>query len=136
MAELKTKKTAVSPESFLKTIKKEDRRKDSFAIMELMKKATKSEGKMWGGSIIGFGDYLYKYPNGREMDWFMMGFSPRAKNFALYCGATADENKDLLKKLGKHETGKGCLYIKKVSDIDAKVLSKILVNQVKKCKGK
>ncbi len=91
---------------------------------------------MWGGSIIGFGDYILKYPNGRELDWFMMGFSPRKQNFALYCDATADENKDLLKKLGKHETGKGCLYIKKISDVDIKVLSKILDNQVKKCKGK
>lgn len=136
MAELKTKKTAVTPQSFLKTVKEEEKRKDSFAILELMKKATKSEGKMWGGSIIGFGDYILEYPNGRKLDWFMMGFSPRKQNFALYCGATADENKDLLKKLGKHETGKGCLYIKKVSDVDTKVLSKILENQVKKCKAK
>ena len=135
MAELKTKKTTQSVEAFLNTVKEEQKRKDAFAIVELMKKATKSEPKMWGSAIIGLGDYKYKYPNGKEMDWFMIGFSPRKQNFALYTMGPKDgKHAELLKKLGKHSTGKGCLYINKIADVDTKVLSAIFEIHVKHCK--
>jgi hypothetical protein len=136
MAELKTKKTTVSVDSFIKTIKEEQKRKDAIAIAALFKRAIKSEGRMWGGSIIGFGDYTYKYPNGKEMEWFMAGFSPRKANFALYLmGPKEGKHAELLKKLGKHETSKGCLYIKKMEDVDPKVLTQLLDNCVKHCKS-
>jgi hypothetical protein len=136
MAELKTKKTTKSPEAFLKTVKEEQKQKDAFAIVELMKKATKSEPKMWGGAIIGFGDYTYKYPNGKELDWFMIGFSPRSQKFSLYLmGPKEDKFKELLGKLGKHKMSKGCLYINKISDVDLKVLKEMCDLQVKHCKA-
>ena len=137
MAELKTKKTTQSAEAFLNTIKEEQKRKDAFTILELMKKATKGEPKMWGSAIIGLGDYSYKYPNGKEMDWFMIGFSPRKQNFALYMmGPKEGKHAGLLKKLGKHSTGKGCLYINKITDVDVKVLKEICDVHVSYCKGK
>src|ERR1700710_1162524 len=110
MAELKTKKTDLSVDTFLRNIPEEHKQNDAFVILNLMEKATKAKAKMWGGSIIGFGDKHLKYESGRELDWFIMGFSPRKQNFALYItGAVKQEA--LLKKLGKYKTGKGCLYI-------------------------
>ena len=94
-----------------------------------MKRATKAEPKMWGPSIIGFGDYHYKYASGRENDWFMMGFSPRVQNITLYAMGGFDP--DLLKKLGKYKTGKGCLYINKLEDVDQKTLSELIKKSVK-----
>jgi hypothetical protein len=123
-AELKTKKTAVSPESFLMTIKDEQKRKDSFVILEMMKKASESHPKMWGPSIIGFGDVVLKYESGRVLDWFKMGFSPRKEALTLY-GLLS--GKAAPAKLGKFKSGKGCLYIKKLEDIDVKVLKQLMV---------
>jgi hypothetical protein len=126
--ELKTKKTESSVEEFLNNIVDDQKRNDSFVILDMMKKASKSEPKMWGSSIIGFGDYHYKSSSGQEGDWFKIGFSPRKQNLTLYilCGISAE--KSLLEKLGKHKTGKGCLYINKLSDIDIKILNEILKN--------
>jgi hypothetical protein len=126
MAELKTKKTAASVEAFLNKIPEAQKRKDAFSILELMEKATKAKGKMWGPAIIGFGDRHLKYESGRELDWFIMGFSPRKKNFALYIIGAVEKQQALLKKLGKHKTGKGCLYINNLEEVDEAVLKEII----------
>lgn len=125
MAELKTKKTELSVDAFIKNIAEKEKQKDALAIISLMEKATKAKAKMWGSAIIGFGDKVLKYESGRELDWFVMGFSPRKQNFALYISG-AVENAALLKKLGKHKTGKGCLYINKLDEVDTKVLKEII----------
>lgn len=91
-----------------------------------MEEATKAKAKMWGSAIIGFGDRVLKYESGREMDWFIMGFSPRKQNFAFYVHGAVDEQQELLKKLGKHKTGKGCLYITKLEDVDLNVLKEVI----------
>jgi hypothetical protein len=129
MAELKTQVTKASVDKFLAGIKDEKKREDCYQILKLMKKATKAEPKMWGPSIIGFGDYHYKYASGRENDWFVAGFSPRVQNLTLYMMGGLDN--ELLKKLGKYKTGKGCLYISKIEDIDTKVLSELITKSVK-----
>jgi hypothetical protein len=122
-AEIKTKQTAASVEDFINSVKDEQKRKDSFVILEIMKKATGEEPKMWGGSMIGFGNVTYKSPNtGREVDWFRIGFSPRKANISLHLIMNIKEQAAVLKKLGKHKTGVGCLYINKLEDIDIKVL--------------
>lgn len=126
MAELKTKKTDDSVEAFIKKMKDAQKQKDAFAIFNLMKAATKSPGKLWGTSIIGFGDRRLKYESGRELDWFVLGFSPRKQNFALYIPGTVEKQQALLKKLGKHKTGKGCLYITKLEDVELSVLKEII----------
>lgn len=127
-AVLKTKKNEASAEDFLNTIKDEQQRKDSFTILQMMKKATGDEPKMWGTAIIGFGNVHLKYESGRELDWFKMGFSPRKQNLTLY-GIGAMKQTELLKKLGKHKTGKGCLYINKLTDVDTAILKKIIENK-------
>lgn len=126
MAELKTKKTEESVEAFLKKVSDDQKQKDAFAILAMMEKATKAKGKMWGSAIIGFGNKVLKYDSGRELDWFVMGFSPRKANFALYIHGAVDKQQALLKKLGKHKTGKGCLYINKLEEIDQAVLKEII----------
>ena len=127
MAELKTKKTELSVDTFLDQISEDQKRSDSFSIRKLMENATNAEAKMWGSSIIGFGNRSLKYPSGRELDWFVMGFSPRKQNFALYISGAVSKQTELLKKLGKHKTGKGCLYINKLSDINIEVLNEIII---------
>jgi uncharacterized protein DUF1801 len=129
MAELKTKVTKASVVQFLEGIKDEKKREDCYQILKIMKKATKAEPKMWGPGIIGFGDYRYKYASGRENDWFITGFSPRAQNLTLYM--TGGFDGEVLKKLGKYKTGKGCLYIKKLEDVDTTVLSGLITKGVK-----
>jgi hypothetical protein len=126
MAELKTKKTELSVEAFIKKIPDAQKQKDAFTIIELMEKATKAKGKMWGSAIIGFGDQHLKYESGRELDWFVMGFSPRKQNLTLYIFGTVEKQQALLKKLGKHKTGKGCLYINKLEEVDMDVLKEII----------
>ena len=135
MAELKTKVNNASVDKFLKGVKDEQTRDDCYKILEVMQKATKSEPKMWGTSIVGFGDYHYKYASGREGDWFLVGFSPRKQNLTLYLMGGLQDNADLLTKLGKYSTGKGCLYIKKLADIDTKVLKELVSRSVKKMKA-
>ena len=126
MAELKTKKTAASVAAFLGAIDDDTMRRDCLAVAKLMQKATKAEPKMWGASIVGFGDYHYKYPSGREADWFVAGFSPRKQNLTLYLMSGVEPYAALLRKLGKHKTGKGCLYIKTLADVDARVLEELV----------
>lgn len=135
MAELKTKERKASVEKFLNSVKDDQKREDSFKILKMMKQITKVEPKMWGKSIIGFGNYHYKYASGREGDWFLTGFSPRKDSLSLYIMAELNKEKDLLGKLGKHKTGKGCLYINKLYDIDMKVLKKLIITSVNKLKN-
>lgn len=123
LAEIKTKPTAVSAEDFISTIEDEQKRKDCFVLIDMMKKATGEEPVMWGGSIIGFGNMRYESPKtGRQVDWFLVGFSPRKANLTLYIGAGSEAHADALKILGKHKVGGGCLYINKLSDVDLNVL--------------
>lgn len=134
MAELKTQVTKASVEKFLGGIKDEKKRQDCYQLLKIMKKATKAEPKMWGTSIIGFGDYHYVYESGREGDWFITGFSPRVQNLTLYMMGGFDG--DALKRLGKYKMGKGCLYINKLEDVDIKVLNELITKSVKKSKAK
>jgi len=135
-AELKTQKTAASVEDFLNSIKDEQVRAECMEIAKMMKQATKAEAKMWGASIVGFGDFHYKYASGREGDWFLLGFSPRKQNLTLYIMGGLEQHAALLKKLGKHTTGVGCLYVKTLADIDKKTLKAIMADAVKDLKQK
>lgn len=129
--ELKTKLNDASVEDFINTVKDEQIRADCFEIARIMKQVTKAEPKMWGTSIVGFGTYHYKGKSGREGDWMLVGFSPRKQNLTLYIMAGFDRYNDLLKKLGKFTTGKSCLYIKKLADVDKKVLKELVTESVK-----
>ena len=126
LAEIKTKPTSLSVKDFINSITDEQKRKDSLIILKLMEKAMKEKPKMWGSSMIGFGDVRYKSPaSGREVDWFKIGFSPRKANLSLHL-INLLQHADALNKLGKHKTGGGCLYINKLGDIDIKILEKII----------
>jgi Domain of unknown function (DU1801) len=126
MAELKTKKTTESIEKFLNNFADEQRRKDCFRLVEIMKAATRVEPAMWGTSIVGFGRYQYKYESGRELEWFLVGFSPRKQDLTLYIMRGLERYPSLMKKLGKHKTGKSCLYIKKLEDVDLATLKQLI----------
>lgn len=133
LAEIKTKPTLASVEEFIKTIDDEQKRKDSFVLLELMKKASGEKPVLWSSSIIGFGNKRYKSPNtGREVDWLRIGFSPRKANLSLYLSSGIKEHASALKKLGKHKTGVGCLYINKLEDIDLKTLKEIITISLQK----
>ncbi len=133
-AELKTKKNEASVEDFIDAIKEEALREDCLEIAKLMKQVTKSDGKMWGSSIIGFGEQHLIYASGRELDWMLMGFSPRKQNITLYLPGALESYKGLLDNLGKHTTGKGCLYIKKLADVNKKVLKELVSTSAKNAK--
>jgi hypothetical protein len=127
LAEIKTKPTAASVEDFISGVTDEQKRKDSFVLLEMMKKATGAEPKMWGSLLIGFGNKRYKSPaTGREVDWLLIGFSPRKANLSLYLSMDIKKHAAALNNLGKHKTGVGCLYINKLEDIDMKVLTGII----------
>jgi hypothetical protein len=133
LVEIKTKQTTASVEDFINKVPDEQKRKDSFVILEMMKKATGEEPKLWGSSIIGFGNKRYKSPTtGREVDWLVIGFSPRKANLSLYLSIDISKHADALKKLGKHKTGVGCLYINKLEDVDTKVLKGMIETSLKK----
>lgn len=130
MSDLKTKKNDGDVEAFLNTVEPEKKRKDAFEILELMEEVTGEKGKMWGDSIIGFGSYRYTYASGREGDWMLVGFSPRKQNITLYIMSGFDNYQNLLDKLGKHKTGKSCLYINKTEDVDMDVLRDLVKQSV------
>ena len=130
MAKLKTQKTDASVEDFLKGVTDEKKREDSFAILELMREVTGEEPAMWGGSIVGFGSYRYKYASGREGEWPLAGFSPRKQSLTLYIMSGFDKHDSLLAKLGKYKTGKSCLYINKLQDIDLETLRELIRQSV------
>ncbi|MEO8404393.1 MAG: DUF1801 domain-containing protein [Chitinophagaceae bacterium] len=136
MAELKTKATEQTVESFIEKIADEKIQKDCHGLIKLMKKATGSKPKMWGSSIIGFGQYHYKYDSGHEGDMCITGFSPRKANLSLYIMGGIKGQEELLKKLGKHKASKGCVYIKKLEDVDLKVLESMVKNAVDYIKKK
>jgi hypothetical protein len=132
---IKTTESSASVEKFLNTISDAQKRADSFQIVKMMEKASGAKAKMWGGSIVGFGNKVYTSPNtGRQVDWFYVGFSPRKANLTLYLTVGLGVFPAELKKLGKHKTGGGCLYINKLSDVDVKVLQTMIENAVKKNK--
>ena len=127
LVEIKTKQTSSSVASFIDSIPDEQKRKDSRVILKLMEKAIKEKPKMWGSSLIGFGNVRCKSPaTGREVDWFKIGFAPRKANLSLHLGLDIQRHADALSKLGKHKTGVGCLYINKLDDVDIKVLEKMI----------
>jgi hypothetical protein len=130
MGELKTKKNKGSVEGFLNSVESERKREDSFAILNLMKEITGEEPAMWGPSIVGFGSYHYKYASGREGDWFKTGFSPRKQSLTLYIMDGFSQYDELLGRLGKYTTGKSCLYIKKLEDVDLPILRELVEKSV------
>jgi hypothetical protein len=125
-AQLKTAQTDAAVQAFLDKISKPNVLADCEQLIALMSKLTKHPPAMWGPSIIGFGKQELKYESGRTLDWFVMGFSPRATSLVIYTNINLEEATETLASLGPHKTGKGCLYIKRMSDIDTKVLEKIL----------
>ena len=130
MSSNKTKPTATSIPLFLNSIVPEQKQKDSRKLYTLMERVTGAHGILWGTSIIGFGDYHYKYQSGREGDWFLIGFSPRKKALTVYLMCDVSHEKITFEGLGKFTKGKGCLYIKKLEDIDLAILEKILKTSI------
>ncbi|MFV1985703.1 MAG: DUF1801 domain-containing protein [Gemmatimonadota bacterium] len=130
MAELKTRQNDADVDAFLDGVENEKRREDARVILDLMKRVTGLGPTMWGGSIVGFGSYHYKYASGREGDWFQAGFSPRKHALTLYMMAGTGKNQELYERLGKYTTGKSCLYIKNLEDIDLDVLEKLVAASV------
>ena len=126
MAELKTKPNANGVEEFLNKVENDRKRKDSFELLEMIEKATGEKAIMWGSSIVGAGTYHYKYASGQEGDWMQTGFSPRKTSLSIYIMGYLENYKDLLAKLGKHKTGKACLYVNKLDDIDRDVLFELI----------
>lgn len=132
MSELKTKANAASVEAFLQGIADETKRQDSMAIVGMMAQVSGEAPRMWGDSIIGFGNTHYKYESGREGDWFKVGFSPRKQNLTLYLTYGFESDRELMQKLGKHKTGKACLYINKLADVNMGVLRELVRRVVDK----
>jgi hypothetical protein len=123
LAEIKTKPTTASVEEFIYAVPDEQKRKDSFVILDMMRKASGEEPVLWGSSIIGFGNKRYRSErSGREVDWFLIGFSPRKANLTVYISVANEEHSDALKILGKYKIGGGCLYINRLADVDLNVL--------------
>ncbi len=130
MAKNKTTETALSVTDFIDGVKDETKRNDAFRLIELIRKQTQLEPKMWGSSIVGFGSYHYKYDSGHEGDSPIVGFSPRASAISLYLSGQFEKREELLQSLGKHKTGKGCIYIKKLDDIKLEILQKMIANHI------
>ena len=131
MAKIKTTETSKSVTAFINSLSNEIKRKDSFQIIEIMKKQTGFEPRMWGPSIVGFGNYHYKYDSGHEGDMPLAAFSPRSTAIVVYLSENFENRDELLQRLGKHKTGKVCLYIKRLSDIDVSVLKEMIANSIK-----
>lgn len=130
MAENKIKETDASVEAFLDAIQDDEKRQDCRKVLQLMKEVTGAEPRIWGGGMVGFGSYHYKYPSGREGDWFLTGFAPRARELTLYITAGFDRYEALLADLGKFKTGRSCLYLKRLADVDLGVLRKLIAASV------
>jgi hypothetical protein len=126
--EPKTKPTDASVDDFINSVENKERREDAFRVLEMYKRASKLEPKMWGPAIVGFGSRPIKYADGSEMDWPAAAFSPRKQNMTLYVVNSSPKQPELLAKLGKHSTSKACLYIKRLSDVDEKVLESIITD--------
>jgi len=133
-SENKTKQTQKSVSEFINAIVEEEKRKDSLVLEQMMESATGEKGKLWGDSIVGFGLYHYVYATGREGDWPKVAFSPRKQNMTVYLTYGLAKQTDLLGKLGKHKTGKACLYINRLSDIDRDVLKELILRSYQEFK--
>lgn len=132
VVEIKTQQTTANVTDFINAVTNEQQRKDSTVILDLMKKHSGEEPKMWGASLIGFGIKRYKSPKtGREVDWFLIGFSPRKANLSLHLVVDLHKQADLLAQLGKFKTGAGCLYINKLEDIDVTILEQLIKEVVR-----
>lgn len=131
MAENKTKQTKANVEKFIDSVKDKSISKDCLTLVKLMKAVTKEEPKMWGNSIVGFGNYHYKYASGREGDFFLTGFSPRKQNLTIYIMSGFKNYEALMKKLGKHKTSVSCLYVKSLDDINIEILKKLVNESVR-----
>ncbi len=130
MAENKTQQTDASVSGFIDGIEDPTKREDTRAIVAMMQEVSGEQPRMWGDNVVGFGDTHLKYASGREVDWFLVGFSPRKQTMTLYLSYDANKHADLLEKLGKHKTGVGCLYIKKLADVDRGVLKSLIERTV------
>lgn len=131
MASNKTMPTKASVDDFISKVKDDEKRQDSKELIKMLKKQSGFEPEMWGPGIVGFGSYHYKYESGREGDSVLVGFSPRVSALTLYLSANFENRGALLEKLGKHKTGKSCIYIKKLTDIDKDVLMEMVKNHLK-----
>lgn len=136
MSELKTQPTDVNPYDFIESVAHPQRKADALVICKLMEKITSEPPVMWGPSIIGFGKYRLCYPNGREIDWMLTGFSPRKQNMSVYIMNGAKRYDELLNKLGKHKTGASCLYINKLQDVGLAILEELIAKSVADLKTK
>lgn len=130
MAELKTQPTGADVTAFLNAIADERKRNDSFALVELMHDVTGAAPRLWGENIVGFGDHHYKYASGREGDWFIVGFAARKQNLTLYLTYGFEQDTDLMAQLGKHSSGKACLYVKRLSDVNLDTLRELVRRSV------
>ena len=126
MAELKTRPNEGDVYNFLNKVPDESTKQGCFTILQMMANITGEKPKMWGDSIVGFGSYHYKYASGREGDWFLTGFSPRKQNLTLYIMSGFKRYDELMARLGRHKTGRSCLYIKKLEDVDLSVLEELI----------
>lgn len=131
MAEIKTKPTGKNVADFIHGIEDEQKRNDCIEIDRIMQGLTNSTGKMWGDTIVGYGDFRYKYASGRENDWFLVGFSPRKQNLTIYIMTGFDRYDEIMSRLGKFKTGKSCLYVKRLDDIDREVLEELITASCK-----
>ena len=136
MADSKTKPNNESPSAFINAVAGENKRADAHAIAAILQRVTGESPRMWGSSIVGFGSYHYKYDSGREGDMPLVGFSPRKAATVIYIMMGFSDAEDLLQKLGKHSTGKACLYIKKLADVDQAVLEELVVRSVAAMRAK
>lgn len=134
MAENKTKETKASVEDYFSAIENEERRNDCKTIASLMSKITKAPAKMWGTGIVGFGSYHYKYESGHEGDACLVGFSSRKGDISVYLAPDCGNQEQLLTQLGRHKMGKSCLYIRKLEDVDTKVLKQLITESVTEMK--
>ena len=132
MAEAKTKMNDKSVAGFITGITDQDRREDCRQLLGIMKRVTRTQPRMWGDSIVGFGSYHYVYASGREGDWPATAFSPRKQNLTIYIMSGFEVHAALMKRLGKFTTGKSCLYVKRLADIDVKVLETLIADSLKK----
>jgi hypothetical protein len=135
MAAIKTRKTGGDVQTFLKSVSDRKRKDDTLQVLALMKKLTGCEPAMWGPSIVGFGDFRYRYANGTENDWFLTGFSPRKQSLTLYIMTGFAKYEEILENLGKYKTGKSCLYIKKLEDVDLAVLEQLISASIAHVQG-
>jgi hypothetical protein len=135
IAAIKTRKTGGDVQTFLKSVSDRKRKDDTLQVLALMKKLTGCEPAMWGPSIVGFGDFRYRYANGTENDWFLTGFSPRKQSLTLYIMTGFAKYEEILENLGKYKTGKSCLYIKKLEDVDLAVLEQLISASIAHLQG-